>query len=611
MRKEIGAIPDLQGTRFCVWAPQAQRVEVLKWNAGTRFSLEKKNHGYFEGITADFRVGDLYKFRVDEKTERPDPASRFQPEGPHGPSQIVTPEYLWTDAKWQGLPLKELVIYELHVGCFSKEGSFKAIEDRLEHFKKLGVNAIEIMPIGQFPGTRNWGYDGVNLFAPQNSYGKTKTSFLELKDLINACHREKIAVILDVVYNHLGPEGNYLREWGPYFQERYHNAWGAGLNFDGPDCDEVRNYFLENARYWLEEFHLDGLRLDAVHAIIDSSAKTFLEELAQLKSEIEKKTGRQIHLIAETENNDPRLLKPLIENGVGLDAQWADDLHHVLHVLLTGENQSYYADFGNLQQLGTVFQRGLVFEGQYSKAKRRHHGKSYFGIPRTRLVVCSQNHDQVGNRCCGERLISLVGPHKQRLAAACVFLSGALPLIFMGEELGLENPFLYFVDPGDQQILKAVQEGRRKEFSAFSWKEEVPDPGSLQTFEKSVIDWQKAEESPQSTEFILYYKRLIELSKWIRQQDFYENEIGIQIKEETKTLQVQLQGSDQGVPKEILICVSFSEVPQTIAQLAEKGFEFLLDSADPRGEVKRSLPNNIIAPFSVLLAQRRQDQGAE
>lgn len=526
--RKLGAWPASSGgVQFRVWAPKADQVDVLWYGEhsssnGAIYAMQKADRGYFEAFLSEAYVGGNYKFRLNQEREFPDPASAYQPLGPHGPSQVVRKNFEWEDEDWRGLGLEEVVIYELHVGTFTPQGSFAAIEGKLEHFKRLGINAIEIMPVAQFPGKRNWGYDGVGLFAVQNSYGEKNGAVEEFKSLVNQCHKNGIAVILDVVYNHLGPEGNYLSQYGPYFQNKYRTPWGEALNFDDEGSDEVRNFFLENARQWFEDFHIDGLRLDAVHAIFDTSAYPFLEHLGDFKRTLESKLGRRLWLIAESDANDSRLLRETECGGMGLDAQWADDLHHTIHTLLTGESQSYYEDFGDLNQFAKIYQQGVYFQGEYSLARRRSHGRSYAGIARSRLVVCSQNHDQVGNRKTGDRLIALVGAEKMKLAAACALLSPGLPLIFMGEEVGAKTPFLYFVDHTDAELLKAVSRGRKAEFAAFSWEGDVPDPALRETFTRSILNWKELEENSQARKFFEYYRRLIQVSKWIRKEAWLE-----------------------------------------------------------------------------------------
>ena len=594
MNIKVGAWPSSDTTTFRVWAPKAQIVEVVGMNPGVKkvFPLVAGECGYFEASLNGFKDGDLYKFRIDGKTDLPDPASRYQPEGPHGPSQIVAEEFPWTDQSWKGIPLEDLIVYELHVGTFSPEGTFSGIQKRIPHFKKLGINTIEIMPIGQFAGKRNWGYDGVAIFATHSSYGTVK----DLKELINECHKDGIAVLLDVVYNHMGPEGNYLSQWGTYFQDKYKTPWGEALNYDGLGGDEVRNYFLQNARQWLEEFHFDGLRLDATHAIFDTSAVPFLEQLSDLAKDLERKLHRTIYLIAENENNDPRILQDSQHGGWGLTGQWADDLHHVIHTTLTKETQGYYEDFGTIQQFADCFRKGILYENLYSLFRQRHHGRSYENIDRRRLVVCSQNHDQIGNRKLGDRLISLTDDRRQRLAAATVFLSGCMPLIFMGEEWGAKTPFQYFVDHTDKNILKATQEGRKNEFAAFGWNEDVPDPGSEKTFLNSKLDWEE-EASSTGQSFEVYYRRLIDLSKKLRRHQLMNRrDIQTRVNLQMQTIEVLVNHNSS----KFELFFNLSEVPVTY-DFQDSSLEGLLDSSNPEGHINM-MPSLVAHPYSVLVA---------
>lgn len=446
--------------------------------------IEPEQRGYHGAIVEGVEPGTLYRYRLDEERARPDPASRFQPEGVHGPSQVVDPHFEWGDEGWSGLSLRDYVIYELHVGLFTPEGTFDAIVPHLDELKELGVTAIELMPVAQFPGTRNWGYDGVYPFAAQNSYGGADG----LKRLVNACHERGLAVVLDVVYNHLGPEGNYLADFGPYFTDRYRTPWGPALNFDGPQSDEVRRFFVENALYWVTEFHIDALRLDAVHAIVDHSAQPFVQELGEALHLQAERLGRRVYCIAESTLNDPRLIRAPDEGGNGMDAQWNDDFHHALHVLLTGETVGYYQDFGRLDDLASAFSEGFVYSGQYSPYRQRRHGVSSRDVPAERFVVFAQNHDQVGNRMLGERLSQLVSVEGLKLAAGVVLLSPFVPLLFMGEEYGETAPLLYFIDHSDAGLVDAVRRGRREEFSAFAWQGEPPDPQDEGTFLRCKLD---------------------------------------------------------------------------------------------------------------------------
>lgn len=593
--KNIGSLATPEGVIFSLWAPLQDSITVVTDN-GIRTALKKNEQGYFEGLVANLNIGDRYKYELKDGTQLPDPASCYQPEGPHGFSEVIQPSYPWTDSTWKGVSLSELVIYELHVGTYTDEGDFAALEKKIPYWQSLGINAIELMPVAQFAGDRNWGYDGVGLYATQNSYGGSEKSYLAFKKFVNSCHHAGIAVLLDVVYNHLGPEGNYLSNWGPYFHDRYKNPWGDALNFDGPDSHEVRNYFLNNARQWIEDFHLDGLRLDAIHAIIDPSAKPFIEELSELAESLSLKYDRSIHLIAETENSDPRILKPRSENGWGLSAHWADDFHHVIHTLLTKENKSYYQDYGELQQLAKVYERGLVFEGQYSKNRRRYHGRSYKETDRRQLVVCIQNHDQTGNRALGERLSVLVGEEKSNFAASCMFLTGALPMIFMGEERAARSPFLYFVSHTDKNLLKAVQKGRSEEFKDFDWKGDIPDPGSETTFQLSKISWQN-ENDPECQNTQALYKKLIEISKWLRQNDILtSNSVTTHVYQDDHRIEV-FSNTDI----EVGIYISLNPKPQTVS--LDKPAAVIFDLATFPEVEFHAIKEITLKPFSVVLVR--------
>lgn len=445
--------------------------------------MEAMQRGYYQVILENIKPGSLYFYRLEEK-ERPDPASRSQPQGVQGPSQVIDPNFPWDDSNWFGLPLRDYIIYELHVGTFTPEGTFDAIIPHLQELRELGVTAVELMPVAQFPGNRNWGYDGVYPFAAQNSYGGPEG----LKKLVNACHRRGLAVILDVVYNHLGPEGNYLGDFGPYFTERYKSPWAPALNFDGPYSDEVRRFFIENALYWITEFHIDALRLDAVHAILDHSSQPFLLELGEAVHARAKQLNRRIYLIPESAANDARLIRSRELGGYGLDAQWSDDFHHSLRVLLTGDRSGYYQDYGRVEQLVKAFREGFVYSGEYSPFRRRRHGSSSQDIPAERFVVFAQNHDQVGNRILGDRLSRTVSFETLKLAAGAVILSPFIPLLFMGEEYGETAPFQYFISHSDPELVEAVRRGRREEFREFQWKGEIADPQDVETFQRAKLN---------------------------------------------------------------------------------------------------------------------------
>ncbi|ARS35949.1 malto-oligosyltrehalose trehalohydrolase [Pontibacter actiniarum] len=509
--REIGAhfTPD-KGTVFTVWAPKAEKVEVLLHKPEPiQVPLQREAMGYWTALSEFATPGTRYTFVLDGETQRPDPASHFQPDGVHEPSAVVDHHaFAWTDKKWKNLPLHEYIIYELHVGTFTPEGTFESMIERLPELKELGVTAIEIMPVAQFPGSRNWGYDGVFPFAAQNSYGGPEG----LKKLVNACHAQGLAVVLDVVYNHMGPEGNYLNDFGPYFTDKYKTPWGTALNFDDNHADAVRNFFFQNALMWLREYHIDALRLDAVHAIYDMSAKHFLQELQEHVQELEEQLGRDFILIAESDLNDVRLINPMDRGGYGLDAQWSDDFHHVIHALFTGEQSGYYVGFGKTDQLTKVMEKAFVYDGLYSEHRHRTFGSSTAHNQAAQFVVCSQNHDQVGNRMLGERLSELVDYETLKVIAALVILSPYQPMLFMGEEYGERNPFLYFVSHGDKDLIEAVRKGRREEFSAFAWQGEAPDPQSEETFERSKLTRSYTSESQQN-KLREYYKRLLQLRK--------------------------------------------------------------------------------------------------
>ncbi len=484
-------------------------MEVHLLGPNERFvPLQPEPDGHHAAVVDNVPPATDYQFRLDGQIERPDPASRWQPHGVHGPSRVLNPALAWDDAAWLGLPLRDYVLYELHVGTYSPEGTFDGIIPHLPALKALGVTALELMPVAQFPGARNWGYDGVYPFAVQHSYGGPHG----LQRLVNAAHQHGLAVVLDVVYNHLGPEGNYLADFGPYFTDRYRTPWGPALNFDGPHSDHVRQFFLENALHWQTQFHIDALRLDAVHAIRDFSAIPFLEELAVTCRRQAETLGRPFHLIAESDLNMARQILPRALGGYGLDAQWSDDFHHCLHVLLTGERSGYYADFGGVNQLAKVWREGYAYTGEHSRYRRRRHGSCPRLNPVKQFVVCSQNHDQIGNRRLGDRLSATLSLEPLKLAAATVLLSPFVPLLFMGEEYGETAPFQFFVSHSDPTLVEAVRRGRREEFAAFAWQGDVPDPPDEATFQRSRLSHPPATESRART-LRAFYRQLLTLRK--------------------------------------------------------------------------------------------------
>jgi maltooligosyltrehalose trehalohydrolase len=497
---------------FMVWAPLLHKVAVKIVSPSERLiAMQQDTKGYWKAVVDDVLPGTRYYYRFKKDQERPDPASFFQPEGVHGPSQVIGhTSFNWdeNEESWQGTRLNELIIYEIHTGAFTPQGTFEAIIPRLDKLKTLGINAIELMPVAQFPGERNWGYDGVYPYAVQNSYGGPE----KLKQLVNECHKRGVAVILDVVYNHLGPEGNYLNDYGPYFSGKYTTWWGSALNFDNAYSDEVRNFFIENALYWFKHFHIDALRLDAIHAIYDMSAFPFLKELAQRVDAFSSEAGRRFYLIAESALNDVKVTRPKELGGYGIAAQWCDDFHHALHTLLTGETQGYYIDFGKISDFEKALREGFVYSGQYSRYRKRRFGTSSKDVPAHQLIVCAQNHDQIGNRMLGERLSTLVSFEALKLAAGAVLLSPYIPLLFMGEEYGEERPFLYFVSHSDPDLIEAVRNGRKEEFKGFGWKGEPPDPQSEETFASSKVDWGTRHAGVRGT-LLDFYHTLIRVRK--------------------------------------------------------------------------------------------------
>jgi maltooligosyltrehalose trehalohydrolase len=500
-----GARPTGGGaTSFSVWAPRASAVELHLLDPDERHALRPAGDGWFAAELDGVAPGRRYRYRLDCGDEAADPASAHQPQGVHGPSEVVDPGFAWTDGGWRGVLLADLVLYELHVGTFTPEGTFDAIVPRLAELAQLGVNAIELMPVAAFPGSRNWGYDGVFPYAVQTTYGGPEG----LKRLVDAAHAAGVAVCLDVVYNHLGPEGNVLHRYGPYFTDRYATPWGEAINVDGPGSEPVRGYLVGNALRWFEEFHVDALRLDAVDQIVDRSAVHLLAQLADEVEELAERLGRPLHLIAESDLNDPRMVTARDAGGLGMDAQWSDDFHHSLHWLLTGEQRGYYADFAGPWALAKAYRDGFVYDGLRSPSRGRRHGAGARSVPGRRLVVYAQNHDQIGNRMQGERLIEVAGAARARLAAVAVLVSPFVPMLFMGEEHGERAPFQYFVSHTDADLVEAVRRGRAEEFSGFEWSGDPPDPQSEETFARSRIGWEARGQGDGAAMLALYRELL-------------------------------------------------------------------------------------------------------
>ncbi len=492
-----------------VWAPNAKQVAIEIANRRIAMQSEGDN-GWWWIETELATPGVDYAFVLNEGRPLPDPRSAWQPYGVHGVSRLIEHDsFPWSDKGWSAPPLSSAIIYELHVGTFTAEGTFEAAIERLPHLVELGVTHVELMPVAEFSGDRGWGYDGVDLYAPHHSYGGAEG----LKRLVDACHQRGLAVILDVVYNHFGPAGNYLADFGPYQTNHYRTPWGDAVNFDGPDSCEVRRFLCDNALMWLRDYHIDGLRLDAIHAIVDMSAIHFLEQLAQEVTRLEASVGRRLVLIAESNLNDPRVVRSVDAGGFGLDAQWNDDFHHALHCILTGERVGYYADFGSVAQLAKALRNAYVYDGCYSQFRRRCHGRPPSGLSGHRFIGYAQTHDQIGNRAKGERTSMLMNLGSLKIAAALVMAAPFVPMLFQGEEWGASTPFMYFSGHPDQELGRAVSEGRRKEFASFGWPaEEVPDPQAIETFVRSKLDWTELSRQPHA-ELLQWHRALIRLRK--------------------------------------------------------------------------------------------------
>ncbi len=504
---------------FAVWAPSAEMVNLLlnikadlreTCEEAFRLRMNKAERGWWRLSVPLVTPGTDYAFSIDGGDPLPDPRSAWQPYGVHGPSRVVDHStFAWTDQDWQPPALSTGVVYELHVGTFTPVGTFESAVEKLDHLVELGITHVELMPVGEFPGSRGWGYDCVDVFAPHHAYGGPEG----LKRFVDGCHARGLATILDVVYNHLGPDGNYLSQFGPYFTERYNTPWGEAVNLDGPGSIEVRRFLCDNARMWLRDYHFDGLRLDAIHAIYDASAIHFLEQLHSEVEQLESETGRRYELIAENDLNDPRVVTPVEAGGYGLDAQWNDDFHHALHTELTGEHQGYYADFTKLEDVAKALKDVYVYDGRESGYRQRIQGRRVRGLSAHRFVGFLQNHDQVGNRAQGERSSQILSVRQLKVGAALVLCAPFVPMLFQGEEFGSSSPFLYFTDHSDPEIATAVSEGRRREFASFqSSHAEVPDPQASCSFEMSKLNWSELSHPPHD-ELLRWYKNLISMRR--------------------------------------------------------------------------------------------------
>ncbi len=543
-------------TQFTVWAPEKETMQLhIVHPTAQKLQMQKDKEGYFTITAENVQPGSRYFFMPDGKKDYPDPTSNYQPEDVFGPSEVIDHNaYEWHDANWRGLPFNDLILYELHVGTFTAEGTFEAIIPFLNDLAATGINAIELMPINQFSGNRNWGYDATYPYAVHNTYGGPEG----LKKLVDACHQKGIAVFLDVVYNHLGPEGNYLSKYGPYFNDKYCTPWGDALNFDGEWSDGVREYISNNPVYWFTNFHIDGLRLDAVHEIYDKGAVSIWQLMQQKALAAEQQTGRRLYFIAECDLNSPRVIKYTEDGGLGFDAQWLDDFHHILYVMLDPNGRDRYVDFYKMEQLAKAYKEGFVHSGEWVQFRKRKHGTSSAGVLGNRFVAFNLNHDQVGNRIGGERLSMLINFEKQKLAAAALMLSPYIPMLFMGEEYGEDTPFFFFISHHDQSNIKAVQEGRRNEFANYGLKEgeDFPDPYDENTFNRCKLQWHKRKDGKYKV-MLDWMKALIQLRRTNAMvQNFDKNDI--------KAYNISQDGlillrQDDGGKEFLVCCFNFSD----------------------------------------------------
>jgi maltooligosyltrehalose trehalohydrolase len=576
-KRKIGVNFDQGIAEILLWAPVADQAKLILADTRASLDLLPQEFGYWYLRTERLQPGQSYLFELRQNgnvIQRADPASLRQVNGVHGASTAFNAQdYQYTDKEWKGLALDEYIIYELHVGTFTSAGDFSGLEQKLDHLVELGVNAVELMPLASFPGNRNWGYDGVFPFAVQESYGGP----LGLQMLVNACHLKGLAVILDVVYNHNGPEGNYLADFAPYYTDKYQTPWGLAINFDDAHADGVRNFYIENVLMWFRDFNIDALRLDAVHAIKDLSAKHILAEMREHVDELNKALGKRHHLIIECDLNDPKYINPLQEHGYGMDAQWNDEFHHALRVTAGQERTGYYADFQGITHLAKAYQDAYVYDGIFSEERQKTFGSSASANSGEQFVVFSQNHDQVGNRMLGERSGVLYSLSKQKILAAAVFMSPFIPLLFMGEEWGETNPFLYFVSHSDPDLIDAVRKGRSTEFTAFHQQGEAPDPQDPTTFEQSKLQWdlQKIRSHQQ---LLAFYKALINLRKSNQVLNKLNRE---RLKADSLTAQNCLLLHRWNERDKLVCFFNFSNQKQAILFADSTHWQRLLDSEDP------------------------------
>lgn len=606
----LGAIPLSDGrTRFRVWAPRAKNVALqLDGPPLKLLPMSRTSRGYFEIAVANVPPGSRYWYQLDDERVRPDPASRWQPEGVHGPSAVVDlSTFSWSSRFWRTPAFEQYVIYELHVGTFTADGTFDSAIVELDRLCQLGITAIELMPVSEFPGARNWGYDGAYPFAAKSSYGGPEG----LARFVDACHQRELAVILDVVYSHFGPEGAYVGEFGHYFSARYRTLWGDAINFDGPGSDEVRRFFIESALYWLRDLRIDAFRVDAIHAILDQNAIPFLRQFTEAVHGEARALGRSVYVIAESDLNDPRVIRSPELGGLGFDAQWSDDLHHALHTALTSERDGIFQDFNGVSDLKRAYERGFVYTGQYSRFREHAHGAVPHDIRSTQLVVCDQNHDQIGNRAFGDRLAARLNYAQLKLSSASTFLSPFIPLIFMGEEYGESAPFQFFTSHSDPELSEAVRRGRVAEFNADRWESEIPDPQAPETFNRSKLNLEHRD-SPQGRALQDFHRELICLRRALpalARPSFANQDVEL-AGEDDRVVLFRRRNNDH----EALVLLNFADKTARIG-MPEKDAQWtvILDSSEERWggdqaskiDLQSAATDTVeVAPWGVMLLDR-------